>query len=324
MIDADMLAVPDPSAHRSDAEVYLANLANILNLARDRSIVLYGSDDALAVLEREGLGVPWTGLNDHTHLTVADFMAVYYGIIDRVMSVHLLGSAGVALGEILRISPDQHYRAKSPSLREDYESLLVQDALVQLCGGTHAAWALLCPHFDSPVRVSYDAKFHSCELQEYEGRSVAGKELLHGNEVFSLLESLPLYELLGTRRSLGALHLAIQLESIRTGSQNLTKAFKLHSTFLDSLNHLLSSGVPGLKERVFRACLDTIFMRRESRAHALRVSSGGGAAQRQREVDGWKAMRRDVDHEYHLHYWTGGSEVEFACVVPHNSFEIPE
>ena len=57
--------------------------------------------------------------------------------------------------------------------------------------------------------------------------------------------------------------------------------------------------------------------------HALRESSGGNALQRMRGDD--KAWRRDIDREYHLHYWACEvSTVEFACVVTHDDFYIPE
>lgn len=36
-------------------------------------------------------------------------------------------------------------------------------------------------------------------------------------------------------------------------------------------------------------------------------------------------MRRDIDDEYHLHYWQcRNGAVEIASIVVHNDFSIPE
>jgi hypothetical protein len=38
-----------------------------------------------------------------------------------------------------------------------------------------------------------------------------------------------------------------------------------------------------------------------------------------------KAQRRDIDYEFHLHYWEIANDViELASVVHHNDFSIPE
>ena len=57
--------------------------------------------------------------------------------------------------------------------------------------------------------------------------------------------------------------------------------------------------------------------------HALRSGAGGGNRQRMRGKD--SAWRRDVDYEYHLHYWEcEAGNVELANLVVHNEFSISE
>jgi len=59
--------------------------------------------------------------------------------------------------------------------------------------------------------------------------------------------------------------------------------------------------------------------------HSLLAGRGGNSAQRRRKRDGAKAWRRDVDRQYHLHYWeTEDGTIEFATMVVHNDFTIPE
>lgn len=54
--------------------------------------------------------------------------------------------------------------------------------------------------------------------------------------------------------------------------------------------------------------------------HALR--NGKGANNEQIVVDGFKANRRDIDYEYHLHYWDDGNKIILSNVVLHNDFDI--
>ena len=59
--------------------------------------------------------------------------------------------------------------------------------------------------------------------------------------------------------------------------------------------------------------------------HALRVDQSGGSPHRRRSADRAAAWRRDVDDEYHLHYWECvDGMLELASIVPHNDFSIPE
>ena len=75
--------------------------------------------------------------------------------------------------------------------------------------------------------------------------------------------------------------------------------------------------------RLLRAIVETLERTSMAATHALRTGSGGGDPQRMREND--KAMRRDIDYEYHLHYWQcDDGAVEIASVVTHNDFSIPE
>jgi hypothetical protein len=54
--------------------------------------------------------------------------------------------------------------------------------------------------------------------------------------------------------------------------------------------------------------------------HALRNDRGYDSPQFTRGTD--KAWRRDIDREYHLHYWETQNGYEFSDVVHHNDFNI--
>jgi hypothetical protein len=84
----------------------------------------------------------------------------------------------------------------------------------------------------------------------------------------------------------------------------------------------LSASV-SLPLEILRSIVETFLGQNTAAVHAIRTSAGGGTAQRKRGND--KAQRRDIDHEFHLHYWDCASgTIELASVVHHNDFAIPE
>jgi len=78
-------------------------------------------------------------------------------------------------------------------------------------------------------------------------------------------------------------------------------------------------------EILLRSCAETILEENLKDTHHLRTGKSGNSSQRERKKDKAKAWRRDIDYEYHLHYWkTLDNKIEFASVVTHNDMKIPE
>ena len=77
-----------------------------------------------------------------------------------------------------------------------------------------------------------------------------------------------------------------------------------------------------LPPKIIRSIVETIKGQNLRAVHALRTGPGGNDPQKMRGSD--RAQRRDIDREFHLHYWehTAGT-VELASVVYHNDFSIP-
>lgn len=74
--------------------------------------------------------------------------------------------------------------------------------------------------------------------------------------------------------------------------------------------------------KILRSIIETIKGHNLPAVHALRTGPGGDDPQRMRGSD--KARRRDIDREFHLHYWEcANGMVELASVVYHNDFSIP-
>ena len=100
-------------------------------------------------------------------------------------------------------------------------------------------------------------------------------------------------------------------------------AFEIGHEFFGSLQTHHVAADSGLAEKLFRAIVETICHENLGATHALRKGRGANDPQRMRGEDA--AWRRDVDYEYHLHYWEcAKGTVELALVVVHNDFSIPD
>lgn len=99
--------------------------------------------------------------------------------------------------------------------------------------------------------------------------------------------------------------------------------FRVGGGFFSSLqeHHVMSGS--SLAERLMRCIVETIRHENLADTHALRTGQQAGKPQRARGKD--LAWRRDVDREYHLHYWECDTGiVELARLVVHEDFSIPE
>jgi hypothetical protein len=61
-----------------------------------------------------------------------------------------------------------------------------------------------------------------------------------------------------------------------------------------------------------------------SDTHWLRTGKGANNPQKKRRKDKAEPWRRDIDRDYHLHYWKTANGTEFASVVVHDDMTIPE
>ncbi len=100
-------------------------------------------------------------------------------------------------------------------------------------------------------------------------------------------------------------------------------AYSFGRAMCDTTRECCRAGPRNLIEKILRAIVETLDKRSLRAVHELRTAKSGNAPQRMRGKD--KAWRRDIDNEYHLHYWEcSNGIVEFASVVLHNDFSIPE
>lgn len=98
-------------------------------------------------------------------------------------------------------------------------------------------------------------------------------------------------------------------------------SFSFGRHFIQSCENLGFSH-ENLKIRMLlRACTETVLRTNTLDTHWIRTGAGSTAPQLKRGTDG--AWRRDIDYEYHLHYWVTPNGPQFANVVHHCDISIP-
>jgi hypothetical protein len=100
--------------------------------------------------------------------------------------------------------------------------------------------------------------------------------------------------------------------------------FQVGNRFLESFRR--HSPSHSLSANLLRSVVDTHENTNMAQTHHLRTGAGGGDSHRVRRRDQAKAWRRDIDADYHLHYWVcEGDMIELASMnFPHDDFTIPE
>ena len=71
---------------------------------------------------------------------------------------------------------------------------------------------------------------------------------------------------------------------------------------------------------LLRACAETILGEATRDVHAIRKSEGGNAVQKKHGAN--EANRRDIDYEFHLHYWKTANGPIFISIVAHDDTSI--
>lgn len=99
------------------------------------------------------------------------------------------------------------------------------------------------------------------------------------------------------------------------------ESLKIGSDFCKNMqkNEIISS------DKLFTKILESVFEvvsgEQMQKSHALRNSSGGGS--KAIIIEGYAALRHDINYDFHLHYWKGPDrKIELANVDHHNNFNI--
>lgn len=107
--------------------------------------------------------------------------------------------------------------------------------------------------------------------------------------------------------------------------ENIKYSFDRHNfyfqdSFITSVTNLNFDNINSRSISVLKALKETVLGVNLAKVHALRENLGANSHQLNHNKH--KAWRKDIDYEYHLHYWSKSENFKFADIVPHNVFTI--
>ena len=341
-IDAGVLAAPHLTSNASDVYQYVETLLNWKLLLDEPWVAINMSEKAPVVLEKDGLypvrdqlkklfnahGIVEYDVNTVARITdqllrITPSFETYYRVKD-------------VLPEQLETDPDVIRLITYNGLQSDLARCILLIAILRKhCSqppGGHSLILREAPRQVIQVRAQVQIIEHERDdiptlpspPEFFEG------DVLACDNFQGLVECLDEAAILvGTSDNPGvelAIRIALFKDSIVQGdAPNWSSVMNLHigAKFRDSCQQCCADRSNALPPKILRSIVETTRGRNLPSVHALRTGPGANASQRMRGTD--KAQRRDIDQEFHLHYWdcTDGA-IELASVVYHNDFSIPE
>lgn len=341
-IDASVLAVPELESTAEDAHRYIDTILDWRRLLDEPWVAIYMSKRASGVLFD-------TGLYPLRDQLIKLFNA--HGIVEY--DVH---TVAIVVDNLLRRTP--HFETYFKIHDVLFDNISTNPDILQFSSGTVlksdlarcvVLIAILRDHCSEPVRD------HSLILRQVPNRQVQVRALIHEldhdredvrtiavppeyfegtvlvcEDFRGLIENLDESAiLLCATDQLGveiAVRIALFKSRLARGNEpdwDDTGGLRFGARFFDSVRGCCQDQAESFAGRLLRAVVEIIDRQNMGSVHALRTGPGGNAPQRMRGHD--KAMRRDVDYEYHLHYWhCDDGALELASVGVHNDFSIPE
>jgi len=340
-LDAFTLACPHSEAGMESFGSYIQNLLNWSELRRMEWIDIYTSRTTSKVLFEVGAYPPWRDLQlavnqlGIQHVQTKDIVDIVNGFLQRTFIVEDELGIDDVLFDHYGLVPAVDYAGRPGPFVQHFELLTILLAL-------HKS---LYEELSNPLLVSCPDLKHQGNTQVMAtllevacSSSSAAVAACHTPYTISAQFAICI--------SLHSLHMSVDaccIWSCSTCYEAMRKAievfayqqtpsgleyfnvledhpFAFGQNFIDSSRASGFFDDPSKIRKLLRACVETILGTNLRAVHALRVDRGNDKAQITRGTD--KAYRRDIDHEFHLHYWETENGFEFADVVHHNDFRI--
>lgn len=341
-IDAGVLAVPHVNCAKDEAFQYVGTLLHWSELLDEPWVAIYMSERAAESLIADGL-YPLReqlrelfdahGIVQYDANTVAKIVNQLLAITPSFETYYRVKDV---LSDNLQTHPDVIHLTTHSCIQSDLARCITLIAVLRKhCSiplGGHSLIVRKTPASLIQVR----AQIHVLEHTRSDITALPGPpeffegDVLVCDDFDGLIECLDESALLvGASDDLG-IRLAIRISlfkySLERGGApdwDLAPIPAIGPKFRASCQEISAHKGESLPPKILRSIVETITEDNLNAVHALRTGAGGGNPQKMRGSD--KAQRRDIDREFHLHYWKcADGTVELASVVYHNDFSIPE
>jgi hypothetical protein len=270
------------------------------------------------------------------HLGAKDVADIIYPLLDRIAALpDLLGLADVLVSDVT-------YDPDLPSAAGEHVNRLWSRLLDFLAVAVSHGQLLSSPLLTTRARATFGSlgvggSLEFVELsassEEASGEVYCPCSYAARFKVFDLLEDVLLQidagQLILNDQHVGAARLSIALRTFQlarthnaASTWNDVPPFTLGPQFLSAMAALELQS-QGLSEKLLRSCAEVLLGINPDKSHDIRRSESGGSPAI--KMGHSMARRRDLDREYHLHYWSPTvAGVQFASVGPHRITTIPE
>jgi hypothetical protein len=333
-VDTYLLAFPPADCELAELDSYVKNLLAWRNLIKSEAFPAYISSFAPTTLGELGGFPPWEAVLKNIQRLrpeeyyPGDVFAIIQYFLDRLPKIEDdLGIRDILLDEAVC---DPSVAATRPApWGQVLERLLGLICLfVRRNGQTGNHYVLTRGILPCPTTVNFGAKLVDVEWQPAWNSSDAEIPVdLQGSfTTFSCAQNWRIaidperlwLNTMSNETCKLAIELAVQRMQRQTGQLN-TRKWRIGGSFVASVSGL-NLGTEERGRSILRAIAETLLDQNMRATHHIRTDKGANSPQLTRGQDG--AWRRDIDHEYHLHYWAG-EQVELAAIVAHNDFHIP-
>lgn len=344
-VDAGVLATPALDCHRDEVYQYLETLLKVEHLRKEEWATLTMSQEVVEVLANDDIYPDRLTLQK---LLDAKDIEEYDANTVAQMVLKLL-SAMPTFEDYFRVNyvltakvitkPKQVTIPVGDETTAHLQRCMVLLALLQTYCTPPLQNHTLIVRGAMPVRkVSIRTMIHAIEHQRdditpfpeapdsFEGTvNVCGVlyDLIGGVDLASAWRSAR-----GEEERIAALRIALYQVQLTQGDEpkwddTLAFQFRFGRKFIERADRVCADGDSALVGRMLRSMVETLLGQRLGDVHDLRINGRKGSPQRIRGTD--TAWRRDIDREFHLHYWECDKGlIEFGWIGPHNDFELPE
>ncbi|MGH7180115.1 MAG: hypothetical protein ACREJC_22245 [Tepidisphaeraceae bacterium] len=338
ILDPFLLACPDPEQGREAALRFVNSILACRELREVGWIDALISEEAAELLFAGDYYPGWNRLKSIVriagveHVQPKDVLSVISAILTKSRTFE----SWITLCDIHvkshSCSPLDAFLNRPPAFIDELARLLLLILLARSLGRLEGWNGILFTRADfasfADVSVSGVVDFQVSEPDRLEydysiaqsiARICCSRVALHAS-----VSALQLW--LSANHDADTLHAAIRVLAIQVrpdlleASDNMLRRWWFGPQFIKTAREHGFLDEPPKAQRLMRAIVETILGDNLTATHALRSSPGGGSEQLSRGDK--KAWRRDVDYEYHLHYWVSPRGHELYSVVLHNDFSI--
>jgi hypothetical protein len=341
-IDAGVIAVPSPVSTADQLHDYVGTLLDWSKLLDEPWVAIHISDGAAEALVEDGLYPLRDQLKGlfHHHGVVEYDVNTVAKVTDRLLaltpSFETYYRVKDVLADSLDTSPDIIKLTTHNGLQSDLARCVLLIAILRKhCRQPLAGHSLILRSAPSAL-VKVRAQIHEIVHERDDLPALPSPpdyfegDVLVCDDFKELVKCLDESAILKEACDIPGVELAIKVAlfkgALAKGQEpdwSDTKAPAIGNHFLETCQKCCRDQGGGLAPSILRAIIETMRKQNMAAVHALRTGKRGADPQWMRGSD--KAQRRDIDYEFHLHYWEIANDViELASVVHHNDFSIPE